>query len=719
MRKKISIFLLLLTLVLTTVLAGCGGGTEPAPDDEAATPEAEEPADETGEEEATEEPAAEGDEDESFVSEYVGQDNTLIFGDSTGATGDWETFWANNAMDYVVLNMTQKNATMEWDFEGASHVNPTVVENVEATENEDGSKTYTWTIKDGLVWNDGTPITAHDYVAGVMFGSSPQMVKFKSKGTGGYYLKGYEAWHNAEKKEFEGVRLLDEKTFALTIAAENLPNFYEQVNASSAPFKLSYWIGDDTVIKDDGEGCYFDGPFGDMISYGVEEEPEEEAPAEEEGEEGEEAEETEEPVELTEEEQAAAEEAAAKEGLSEEQAALYDRFNASIQAARFGTDDWPSSGPYKIKSYNKGTKEVVLEINDKYPGNYEGHKPSVQTVVIQEVFDSTAMDQFKTGQISLLLSQTSGDTINAGLDLVEDGDQFDYVTYPRAGYGLLDFKCDVGPTRFKEVRHAIAKLLDRNEFVQKFTAGFGSVVQGPYGEGQWFYQETKDELLSKVNAYEYSPEDAVALLVEAGYTLNANGEEYKEGDGTRHRQGEDGELEPLLLKWCSTSNNPVSDILKVLLVENPEVQKAGIEIKQETMDFGELLEYYYRSQDDPKYAENDFNMFNLATGFNKTYDMTDSFSSDPAKIALGYNGNYLIDEELEEAANAMVKTDPEDRDGFKEKFVNYITIWNDRLPQIPLYSNEYHDFYDKKIKNYNNSSMADMSMVILYASMED
>lgn len=691
MRKKISVFLLLLTLVLTAVLSGCGGSTPaPAPSGEEATPtETVTEGQETPAEGATEE------EEKPFVSEYVGEKNTLIFGDSTGATGDWETFWANNAMDYVVLSLTTMNSTVEWDFEGAANVNNTVVEKLETADNEDGSKTYTWTLKDGLQWSDGSPITVQDYVAGVMFGSSPQLVKFKSKGTGGLYLKGYEAWHNGEVKEFEGVRILDEKTFSLTVSAENRPNFYEQVYASSGPLKLSYWIGEDTsTIKDDGNGCYFDGPFGDMITYGVKEEKEEAAEGDD--------------------------DAAAKADLTPEQAELYDRYNAAVQKARFGVADWPSSGAYKIKSFNKGTKEVVLELNDKYPGNWEGQKPSIQTVVIQEVFDNTAMDQFKTGQISLLVQQNTGDTINAGLDLVEEqSEKFDYVTYPRAGFGKLDFKCDVGPTRFKEVRQAIAKLIDRNEFIQKFSAGYGTVVQGPYGEGQWFYQETKDELLSKVNAYEYSPQDAVKLLEEAGFTLNKDGGEYKEGDGTRYRKNEDGTTEPLLLKWCASTPNPVADILKVLLVENPEVQKAGIEIKQDSMDFGELLNYYYRSKDDPKYAENDYNMFNLATNFYPNYDPTDDFTSDPQKIELGVNINYLIDPELEAAADALVKTDPEDKEGFKEKFVNYITIWNDRLPQVPLYSNEYHDFYDKKIKNYRNTSMANMSMVVLYASMED
>ena len=87
MRKKISIFLLLLTLVLTTVLAGCGSGTEPAPSTEGEKPAEETPA-ETSEEQETPAEQAVEEEEKPFVSEYVGQKNTLIFGDSTGATGD-------------------------------------------------------------------------------------------------------------------------------------------------------------------------------------------------------------------------------------------------------------------------------------------------------------------------------------------------------------------------------------------------------------------------------------------------------------------------------------------------------------------------------------------------------------------------------------------------------------------------------------------------------
>ena len=47
--------------------------------------------------------------------------------------------------------------TVVYTKEGEFEYNPTVVASHEETENEDGTKTYTVTINDGLVWSDGTP----------------------------------------------------------------------------------------------------------------------------------------------------------------------------------------------------------------------------------------------------------------------------------------------------------------------------------------------------------------------------------------------------------------------------------------------------------------------------------------------------------------------------------------------------------------------------------
>ena len=54
-------------------------------------------------------------------------------------------------------------------------------------------------------------------------------------------------------------------------------------------------------------------------------------------------------------------------------------------------------------------------------------------------------------------------------------------------------------------------------------------------------------------------------------------------------------------------------------------------------------------------------------------------------------------------------------DGFKTKFVDFIVRWNQLLPDIPLYSNIYHDFFSDKLKNYDKNDIIRVTDAILYA----
>ena len=50
-------------------------------------------------------------------------------------------------------------------------------------------------------------------------------------------------------------------------------------------------------------------------------------------------------------------------------------------------------------------------------------------------------------------------------------------------------------------------------------------------------------------------------------------------------------LMPLVINWASSENNPVSELLVVMLANNPDVAAACMEIKQTVMTFSELLNY--------------------------------------------------------------------------------------------------------------------------------
>ena len=169
-------------------------------------------------------------------------------------------------------------------------------------------------------------------------------------------------------------------------------------------------------------------------------------------------------------------------------------------------------------------------INENYNGNYEGQKPSVPKIVITRAEDATWFDAMKTGAFNFYDTITDGTYVNTAMDIIEDdanaeklGYGYDYVQFDRPGYGKLMFHSDFGPTQFINVRHAIAHLLDRNEFANTFCNGWGGVVNGPYGTAMWMYQDGEEWLDENLDNYAYNPEKAVELLIEDGWVYDENG----------------------------------------------------------------------------------------------------------------------------------------------------------------------------------------------------
>lgn len=689
MKKRITILLLALVMVFSMVLAGCTPAEEPAPEE----PATEEPAEEP--EEPAEEPAEEPEEPAETEEPAVETSGAgeLIVGTGTEPSGDLATpYWQNNASDAAINALLAGYSTFDMDRDAAIVLNETAVANLEVTDAESGGRTYTYTINEGLTYSDGSPITAKDYVANVLFFSSPQLVELGGMATSGQYFEGYRAYNRGESLTFSGVRLIDDMTFSVTLAADYVPWFFETAYASVGPMKLSFWLdSEDITVVDDGEGARF--ALAD---------------------------------EAADQEFIAKMEVAEVEDAAEDAAPVYVQawesadYKAAVDNARMDVNR-PVSGAYMPKSYDQASKTMVIEINPEFKGNFEGQTASIPTLIFRYAPEATATDQFKTGAIDLLEGQASGDEINAGLDLVEaEPDKYDYVDYSRSGYGKIQFVGDLYPTKDVEVRQAIAHLLDRNEFARAFTGGFGGVVNGPYGEGQWYYNETKAELDSVLDNYSYDPARAVELLEQAGWTLDENGNEYA-GEGMRYKADpETGELVPLLIKWFSSENNPVSDLLVVHLVENPDVADAGMVIEQDTGDFTTLLNYLYRDgTDDEKFAVPTYNMFNLGSGLPATYLPDTEYTTDPDMVAAGYNTNFLLDDELFEASSNLGKVAPEDEEEFLRRYVNYITVWNRLLPDLPLYSNIYHDFFNSKLDGYETNDLLGLEISLLYAELAE
>ncbi len=618
-------------------------------------------------------------------------DGQVVIGTSTEASGDWaySAFVRNpNATDKAVMTLTDDMTTVDSDQHGDYGINKTVVKSYERIEEENGNVTYKFVINDGLKFNNGEAVTAQNFVAWTMFVTSPAGKEMGVVSATYNMLPGGLAYRNGETNVLSAVRLYDEKTFSITIAKTGedgetsyLPYYYDITYAAMQAVNLTYWFGEGWSVKDDGEGVYFVNADG-------------------------------------------------KEFTTE-------NVSAAIEAARFATGNRVTAGPYNLVSFDQSSREIVLEVNENYNGNFEGQKPGIQKLVIVKTSEDTVMDMITTGQIQIYSQIADGSEVNAVMDLIEAG-TIDSSTsqYDRAGYGYFGFACDFGPTQFTEFRQAIAYLLDRVEFAQTFCKGWGSVVHGPYCTA--FTMTAKTDIEKKINHYDYNPEKAVELLKQAGFVYNADGSDYVDGSGevryakVTEEQAKyyesfnkvlaDGTiLMPATVNWASSEGNAVSALLSTMLANSDATKAAGVSIVKTEMTFPSMLSYMYRQESNG--AVGDFtvptyNMFNLATGYNGgVYDESYNWTLDPEYIEQGMNVQRLYDKELDKLSMDMVYgVEPGDEATYLSLWEKYIIRWNELLPMVPLYSNIYVTVYPNTIDNYAEDSFWGFERAILYAN---
>ncbi len=633
MKKKL-ISLFLVGAMTVSMLAGCGNKEEESNN----VPE------------GTEAASAENSAENTENAEVAYGNKQIILGVTSETSGDITPFWTNGAGDYTGYKLLVGMAPVEVDSAGKWVENTTVVESIEATDNEDGSKTYTVTIKDGLKFSDGSAMTAKDYLLPYMLRCDEMITGLEATNLTDstvQYVAGYEAYSSGESDVFTGLHLIDDKTYSVTIDASMMPYYYGQALIANAPEPMALWLPADVTLEDTEEGVKFSDNF-------------------------------------------------TSEYIAD-----------TVNAARYNYNI--CSGPYMFTSYDENAYVYTMTKNPNFPGNFEGQTANIETCLVKYVAQDTMMDQLKTGAVDVLTQVADGDTIEAGLDMVDEGG-FDYISFPRAGYGMISFKCNQGPTQFTEVRQAVAYLLDRVTFAQTFTGGHGTVVSGPYGTQQWMAEEYAEEV-DGLNAYPYSLDSAVAVLEEGGWVYNEDGSDYS-GEGIRYKKLDDGTYMPLVIEWFSSENNSVSDLIVTSLQENPDVAAAGMQINQTVGTFNDLLTYYYDSSE-----ENPYQMFNLATGFGNPYDIAYSFepgSANNTNAILGEEGQKLYD-----LALAMNRTAEGDDMAYAENWFNFISYWNELMPEIPLYSNQYHDFFNSRVHDWQEDGYnRDETTAVLYANVE-
>ena len=557
-----------------------------------------------------------------------GEENSVILGSSTELSGAFRnSAWGKSSpgsSDQDIESLVSGHATAYSDFSGAYQWNYTVLaEEPTAVKNEDGTLTYTIKINEGLIFSDGSAINAKNYVASVLANSTAVAVAAGGTGNSGMQIVGYDEFKayegEGDKVYFEGIKLIDDYTFSLTFQADYADYYYAKTYAAVGPTPLALYLGENEIVVDENGSCGLSDGFYAKVE---------------------------------------------KDGA--ETFAMADVILANLE----WDSDLPYSGPYTVANWDASALVVTLKLNPNYVGDDIRGKASIETITYVKIVSETQNDQFKSGQVDVLAGITGGDETKAALAIVEsDPEKYAETHYDRAGYGKLAFRCDLGPTAMTEVRQAIMYTINRPEFAQTFTGGYGTVVHGPYYEGMSAFKANADTI--NLNPYSYSADAAVEVLEEGGWIYNENGEEFVAGvDAIRYKKlsgyemsaanlqyasidGKyktlkiDGEYYmPLAINWYGTQPNNVTDILITAWQTNPNATtEIGAYITYTSCDFttglyGEYLQIEAYGWDGVAKCA----AINFATGFNSAiYDMSWYWTIDQSMYA-DYSNNYLMDE---------------------------------------------------------------------------
>ncbi|MET3684174.1 peptide/nickel transport system substrate-binding protein [Alkalibacillus flavidus] len=226
-----SLFVLMLALFL--VLAACGGGDD--------TSEGGSEGDSDGE--GTEEnEGSEGDgggDSDSEGSDSEGSDSEGNSDQQIFDIENFDTVTSNDGepidgghLNYGLVSDTVFEGTLNYNFY-SGNPDAMILQFIDESllgmdpshnYNQEGAATFeanrdegsiTFTIRDGVNWHDGEPVTAEDWVHAYEVIGHPEYTGVRYGTVGFTMIEGMEAYHNGEADEISGIEIHDEKSFTI------------------------------------------------------------------------------------------------------------------------------------------------------------------------------------------------------------------------------------------------------------------------------------------------------------------------------------------------------------------------------------------------------------------------------------------------------------------------------------------------------------------------
>ncbi|HLL51725.1 MAG TPA: ABC transporter substrate-binding protein [Thermomicrobiales bacterium] len=324
------------------------------------------------------------------------------------------------------------------------------------------------------------------------------------------------------------------------------------------------------------------------------------------------------------------------------------------------------SGPWKFQEWRQGESISYVRNDDYYQ-----KAPYLDSYVIRIWPDQTSVtNAFLNGEIDVAAVEP------ADVEVVEATEGLKVKVYPTRSFSYYMTNLDPEKTTLfgdRLVRQALFHGLDRESIVNDILLGYAEVARGTQPVISYAY--APDQITT---VYNYDPEKAKALLVEAGWTDT-------DGDGIVDKDGA-----PFAFEMIYPSGTPSTD--QMIAYMQDAWRAIGVEMTPRAMEFSALVEIVT--------GDHNFEVAMLGFGWDASFIQDAMFGCE--QYEGGFNMVRYCNERVDELNNQAKRTF--DEDARRELVVEATNIVNEDLPVGVMHFRKAISGYSDRLQNFEPSS---------------
>lgn len=317
------------------------------------------------------------------------------------------------------------------------------------------------------------------------------------------------------------------------------------------------------------------------------------------------------------------------------------------------------TGPYMLKNIT-ADREVILVANEDY---FKG-RPHINKFAARPFADQNIMSQallFNAIDMIVLVNHRD-------IPQIQGDKRYILQPYNALSYSFFGYNIRNPLLADKRVRKAFTYAVNRQEMLDSFFQGQGTIISGPFAPGSWAYN-------LDVQPLAFDPQKAIELLNEAGFVKGDDGIMVK-----------DGQKLSLTLKVPIAKESEA--VKRVVLAFKNYLNKIGVDIE------GEFKEWLSWKED--VFLNHDFDIIFASWVFDDSADISSLFHSaeiGPWKNNFGAYSNPEIDSLIVESKLTL---DHEKRRTINRKLHAIIA---DESPYTFLWTLTNYAAFNKKLRH--------------------